>query len=421
MAENAFSKEEVVFFEQVLEGFDPNNITARQVSKYMAPPMGFERSAMTVHRPVPYIAVPSTGMTIATFNEKTQLSVPSLLNLTTHVINNEFKMNAAQLNDPNQRNMIARAGVRSLSAKMDNVIANKIAKQGTLFIGNTAALSKYDDYAAAEAKMTVRDVPIESPRTLIMNANDWNRVAGDLANRGAPPTGMSKNAFERSMVPSIGGFDTFKASFMPNLVAAAGTGWLVNGAQSHAPVATDGNGNNVDNRYMNLVVDTGAGTVKEGDAFTIAGVNALSMIHKNDTGELQVFRVIERVDATNWTVSPAIITNAGSPSQAQKDYANCSAAAPDNAAITFINPANALANIFFVNEAVEIIHGQLSDIDLNGAGVATMVESTDSGIQILFAKGAKVSTLETEYRLTMWADATILNEQMCGVLLGLQV
>mgnify|MGYP001953254937 CR=1 FL=1 len=46
--------EERVFFEQVLEGFDPNNITARQVSNYMAPPMVFERAGLTVHRPIPY-------------------------------------------------------------------------------------------------------------------------------------------------------------------------------------------------------------------------------------------------------------------------------------------------------------------------------------------------------------------------------
>ena len=96
------------------------------------------------------------------------------------------------------------------------------------------------------------------------------------------------------------------------------------------------------------------------------------------------------------------------------------AAAEDDALITFTNTSDALANIFFINNAVEIIHGQLSDIDLNGAGVATMVESTDSGIQILFAKGASVLNLTTEYRLTMWMDATVLNPQMCGIVLGNQ-
>ena len=54
---NAFSKEEIVFFEQVLEGFNPNNITARQVMKYMPPSTVFERSALKTFRPIPYISI----------------------------------------------------------------------------------------------------------------------------------------------------------------------------------------------------------------------------------------------------------------------------------------------------------------------------------------------------------------------------
>jgi hypothetical protein len=219
----------------------------------------------------------------------------------------------------------------------------------------------------------------------------------------------------------VGTFETFKANFQPTNVFTAASGWLVDGAQSHVPLATDGNGNNVDNRTMTLTVDTGSGTVKLGDAFTIAGVNSLGTIHKNDTGQLQTFRVIARNSATEWEISPAIVTNSatGGESQAEKEYANCSIAAPDDAAITFLNiTASKPSNIFFANEAVEIVHGSLATMDLDGGGVSTMTQATDSGIEILFAKSSEINDLGTQYRLTMWMAGNVLIPDMCGNIIG---
>jgi len=429
MADNAFSKEEIVFFEQILEGFDPNNITAKQVMTYQPPSTQFERAALTVHRPIPYVSITKEGLTLvaADFVDMTQLSVPSTLNANastpSDIKNVPFHMNTIELNDPLQRDRKVKSAVQALSALVDNAVATKVAQEGTLFIKDTATsgITSYGQVAKCEEAMTVRDVPIMTARSLIMNPADYNLVAGDLADGRKVLTGKGLTAFERSQIPMIATFDSFKASFMPTIVAAAGSGYLVNGLQKHVPLATDGNGNNVDNRSMLLNIDTGAGTIKVGDAFTIAGVNALSMIHKNDTGTLQTFRVLELVTPdTVIKISPAIITNAGSPTQAEKEYANCSAAAPDDAAITFLNTVDAPSNIFFAKESVEIIHGSLATMDLDGAGVSTMRESTDSGIEILFAKGADIKDLGTEYRLVIWFAANILNEQMCGNLLGKQ-
>lgn len=421
---NEFSKEEVVFFEQVLEGFDPNNITARQVSKFRPNSTTLERSALTISRPLPYIAIPRTGLELidADFTDSTQLSVPSTLNETSDMINVTFQMNAVDLNDVQQRDRKATSAVQGLSARVDKLVATEVAKKGTRFIKDASAITKYAQVAAAEAILTRHDVPIMSPRTIIMNIDDYNGVAGDLAQRDAPPTGVSLTAFERSKIPMIGTFDSFKSNFSPNIEATTASGWLVDTAQFYVPLATDPvTGNNVDNRTMNLTVDTGSGTVVLGDAFTIAGVNSLSAIHKEDTGKLQTFRVISRTSATVWVISPAIITNAasGGQSQPELEYANCTAAAPNNAAITFLNTgSDKQSNIFFQNEAVEIMHGSLATTELNGAGVASMIESTDSGIEIVFAKASSINNLSTKYRLTMWMRANLLIPEMCGNLIG---
>lgn len=429
---NAFSKEEIVFFEQVIAGFDPNNITARQVMKFKPPSTEFERSALTVHRPVPYISVNKDGLVLnaVDFADTTQLSVPSTLNANdtapSDIKNVPFNMNTIELNDPLQRDRKVTSAVQTLSALVDNLIATKVAEEGSLFIKQTAALTTYQQFAAAEEQMSIRDVPIMDARTLIMNPTDYNGVSSNLANRDAPPTGVSLTAFERSTLPRVATFDTFKANFQPTIDAAAGSGFLIQGNQKHIPLATDANGNNVDNRTMILNVDTGVGAEKAGDAFTIVGINALSLIHKEDTGQLQTFRITEVLAAgTQWRITPPIITNnvsaSPTPGQAEKEYANASDEANNNAMIVFLNTITAKSNIFFKNDSVEIVHGSLATMDLDGAGVQTMREATDSGIEILFAKGSDIKNLGTEYRLTMWMAPNILVPDMCGVILGNQV
>lgn len=426
---NAFAKEEIVFFEQVLAGFDPNNITARQVDKFKPPSTAFERSALTVHRPVPYITLGTEGLTLsgAAFADRTQLTVPSSLNANagapSDIKNIPFKMTAVELNDPLQRTRIAQAAIQQLSAIADSTVAREVAKRGSLFIKNGGAITTYADVAQCEEAMSIRDVPIMEARTLIMNPRDYNSVSSGLANRDAPPEGVSLTAFERSMIPTVATFDSFKANFMPTQELTAAAGYLVNGAnQDHDPLATDGSGNNVDNRTQSLIIDTGTGDINEGDAFTIAGVFAVSQVHKNVTADLQTFRVTSVASAAGAqtiTITPAIVVSGGGGgAQANIDYANCSAIPADSAVMTFLNlTASQPSNIFFMNRAVEIVHGSLATMDLDGAGVATMSETTDSGIEILFAKGAEIRGLTTEYRLTMWMSANVLIPEMCGNLI----
>lgn len=427
---NAFSKEEIVFFEDVIAGFEPNNITARQVSKFKPPSTALERSALTVHRPQPYITLGTEGLVLASaaFADRTQLTVPSTLNANdsapSDIKNIPFQMTAVELNDPLQRDRLKKAAIQQLSAIADSVVSTEVAKRGSLFIKNGAAITTYDHVAQCEEQMSIRDVPIMAPRTLIMNPTDYNSVAANLANRDAPPTGVSLTAFERSKIPTVATFDSFKANFMPTQALTAAAGYLVNGAnQDHDPVATDVNGNNVDNRVQSLIVDTGTGDIEEGDAFTIAGVFAVSQVHKNVTSELQTFRVTSIASAAGAqtiTITPAIVVSGGGGgAQANTDYANCSAIPADNAVITFLNLTAAQpSNIFFMNEAVEIVHGSLATMELDGnSGVASMTATTDSGIEILFAKESEILGLKTKYRLTMWMRGNVLVPEMCGNLI----
>src|SRR5690606_13106880 len=111
-----------------------------------------------------------------------------------------------------------------------------------------------------------------------------------------------------------------------------------------------GEKSNVDNRYQNITVSATA-NVKAGDSFTIAGVNSVHHITKQDTGQPKTFRVIEVVSGTVLKISPAIIS-AGGGSDAEKQYKNVSATPANGAEITWLNTAAAYQNPFWQKDAI---------------------------------------------------------------------
>lgn len=412
---NAFSKEEIVLFDLLLEKFDPNNITAKEVTKFRPAMQQQERAGYTVWRPMPYVSTAISGLDLTNqFGSFTQLSVPSTID---RIENVAWTLSATELNDPLQRERKAESGAQTLSAVVDNAIATLVGESGSLVVTSAAAASGYLDIATVETRMLEEDINIGSERAFILNGTDWQGMAGDLANRetmNAKPT----NAYERSRVGPVAGFSTFRTSFNPTLQAQSGATITTGGSpQSHVPLATLPNGvnggeSNVDNRFMPLTVDTTTG-VAVGDAFTVPGVFAVSMIHKNTTATLRTFRVLEIVDATTFNMTPAPVV-AGA-SESEDDYANVSVPIPATTVITWINTTSVPVNTFWTGDSVEIIEGTLATPASDFAGVSTMRASTDSGVEILFAKGGDVATLVAQYRLTIFFGVTNLQPQMNGI------
>ena len=115
-------------------------------------------------------------------------------------------------------------------------------------------------------------------------------------------------------------------------------------------------------------------------------------------------------------IAPALVVAGGS--DAETDYANVNAAAADTAEIVFLNTTTVQSNIFFMNDSIEIFSGKLA-FPTEGLVVSRM--STDSGIEIIFARQGDVLTGKTTYRMTMFFGVTNLNPEMNGVLIGSQV
>jgi hypothetical protein len=248
-------------------------------------------------------------------------------------------------------------------------------------------------------------------------------MASNLAARGTM-TGKPVTAYEKAYVGQVSSFETYKMDYAQRLTAAAGVTVTVNGAnQRYVPKATStastGEVSNVDNRYQNLTIGVSSGTVKVGDCFTIAGVNAVHHITKQDTGSLKTFRITAIVSGGGGAgvvqISPPIIAADSSPTDAELIYKNVTATPASGAAITFLNTVAAPVNPFWVKDAVELLPGRYA-VPAD-AGVAVLRASTDQGIELVMQKWYDINTMVTKYRMDTLFGVVNKQPEMTGIML----
>lgn len=416
---NAFSKEERVAFEQMLEGFQDALVLSRNVSVYKTNATQMERANNIIWRPQPYIAQSFDGTDMTgNFGDSTQLAVPSQININKV---STWVMTANDLNDALQEGRLGDAAKQKLASDINVSIMNKLAATATLVVKRTTAASGFDDVAQCEAIMNEQGVNQEG-RKLALSTRDYNGMAGNLASRTLDNS-KSLTAYDRAKVGMVASFDTYKLDYGNRQAAAAGTSVTINGAnQYYTPVATrtaaTGETENVDNRYQNIAITVGGGTVAVGDCFTIADVYAVHHITKQSTGQLKTFRITAIISGSGGTgtvqISPPIIS-AGGGTDAELQYQNVDSTPASGAALVFLNTVAANINPFWVQDAVEIIPGGF--VVPENAGAAVMKASTDQGFQMQLMKQFDINTRKIFYRLDTFYGVNNLQPEMTGIIL----
>lgn len=409
---NSFAKKIDVFFDDVVAGFDATNISSKNVSQYKAPAEALALNGQTFHRPMPLMTEIVDGRDITgQYKDLVELTVPATLT-ESHIRNVPVKLTGVDLNNPYAFDNIVKTSNILLSNKLDTLVANRIADRGTLAVINTGAIETYDDAAEADALMLEQQAT-RGERIMLLNPRMAKNIAGNLAARQTMNTAQM-NAYQRSTLQPIAGFDTFRVDYGKSITGSAGAGYLVSGAQSYTPVSADVNGIPADNRTQTLAVKTGTGAAV-GDVFTIADVYAVGHINKQSTGQLKTFRILA-INGGNWTISPAIVPADGT-AVAQKAYANVTTGAAADAAITILNKKTTAASVFYEKSAIEILHADFNTEPFEASGKRVRKATTDSGIQIVMLSDSNVDTLAANYRLFVWANVEVLNPELAGIML----
>jgi hypothetical protein len=416
---NAFSKEERVAFEDLLAGFQDALVLSRNVSVYNTDQTMMERTNNVIWRPMPYIAVSYNGTDMTgNFDDYTQLTVPATIGYQKSV---PWIMSATELRDALQEGRLGDAAKQKLASDINVAVLTVAGQQGTLAIKRSAATG-FDDVALVEAVMNETGVPMDS-RYLALSTRDYNGMASDLAkNTRSFGNDISDSALRRAFVGQVASFETYKLDYAQRKAAAAGAGIQINttaaGGNYYTPKATStsatGETSNVDNRFQTVTVNSTT-SIAVGDSFTIANVNAVHMITKEDTGQPKTFRVIAVPSATTLVISPPLIpAQAGVDSTAQ--YQNCRITSTSaTAAITFLNTTASYLNCFWHKDAIELLPGRYAVP--TDAGAAVMRASTDQGIELVMTKQYDINNMKTKYRLDCLFGVVCKQPEMAGVLM----
>ena len=418
---NAFSKEERVAFEDILEGFNDALVLSKNVAVYNTDQTMMERTNNVIWRPQPYIATSYTGTDMTSnFDDYTQLSVPATIGFSKSV---PWIMTATELRDALQEGRLGDAARQKLASDINVAIMNVAALQGTLFVKRSSTASGFDDVAQCEAVMNEQGVP-SYDRYLALSTRDYNGMANDLSKASRSfGNEISDRALRKAFVGEMASFSTYKLDYANRKAAAAGGAGLtidtrVAGAQFYVPKATStaatGEVSNVDNRFQTVTISSTT-NVAAGDAFTIANVNAVHHITKGDTGQPKSFRVISVTNATQMVISPPLITAQGL-TDAEVQYQNCVVTgASATAAITFLNTVINYMNPFWQRDSLEILPGRYAVP--SDAGAAVMRATTEQGIELVMQKQYDINTMKTKYRLDTLFGVVNKQPEMSGIMM----
>lgn len=415
---NDFTKEEIVMFEEVLEGFDDWLVISKNVELYNPPnAQTMERGSDRIWRPVPYIANSYDGFDqTANFGSITQLSVPITLGYHKVV---PLSMASKDLRDPNQLEKYGLSAKQKLASDVNAAIYQQIVNMGSKCYHSTSVATGFDDVAAIDT--IFNDVGINTTdRYAFYSSFEYNKMASNLAARQTLQ-GLPEDAYKRAYIGNVADFEVFKNDQKIRLTASTATTVAMNGAnQYYVPQGhtTQPSGTtNIDNRFQVITVSVGSGNLKVGDRFTIAGVNAVHMITKQDTNTLQTFCVTAintgGGGSGTITITPPIISAQGG-SRAELEYQNVTATPASNAVITMLNTVTANANPFFKKEAIELMPGSFV-VDPQNGGISVIQGTTELGIPITYSRQTAIGDLSVNARWDIDFGIGVLIPEMCGV------
>lgn len=276
-------------------------------------------------------------------------------------------------------------------ADLASTIEGHVLEQNAYKVPNVAGdYGPLDDWSTvleAGKKLSDNLVP-RSDRTMLVG-NTAEMQALDAFKAFFNHQGEIGKQYREGQMGRAGGFDWFSSSLMPTYTrGTANAGYLVNGAGQTGST---------------LAVDTGTGTLAQGDVFTIAGVFAVHPQTKESLGYLQEFTVTSAYagGAGSVSISPAL--TATGPEQ------NVSNAPADNAAITVKGVASTAYqnNIAFAKDAFAFV---TADLPLPPKMDASRV--TYQGISLRYINGYDITNDMFVSRIDILWGAELIRPEM---------
>ena len=310
---------------------------------------------------------------------------------------------------------------RRQASELNQVIANAVKTQGSLFYRDTASTSGYDFIAQGQAILNERQGE-HTQRCYVLNDRDTLKFSKDLASRETIKGRPSDTWSTGQIGSNVAEFDIYTGSFLPNLIGGANPATTVTGDQSFKPEggtvdSATGVCTNVDYRSAEFpVADSSSYNV--GDKVTIGALNALGLDDKTDTGELMTFTIVAKPTGTSVTVYPKpIAADDAALSTLEKAYANVDTTISNGDTVDRLNTtASAKSNLFWDKDAVEVLGGNIpAELFKQFDGMKVVSQTMSNGQTMYMVYDGDIAKMTFRYRLFTWYGVTIADPRRCGV------
>jgi hypothetical protein len=405
MADNSLLKDVHTLVEQVVEETDQASGFSKSLPTFQMGDTEGQRYDDVEFLPEDFRFEAQDGIASLADNSDTQALTDRLIpirrNKAMHI---KASITTKELRDPRLRQMAVQGFSREIRNKIDTYAYTKAIQRANMAVKSSAVITQADT-SAAEVLMLDAGLGMYR-KNLHLSLPDYKALSDKLA-LNQYHGGLPETAYERSIIPNmIGGFDrAVRADYRLTLGAQGASGLTVTGDQKHTVVTKDANDNYVDNREMELTISATAG-LKAGDKFTIAGVNRLNPEVREDTGELMTFTINSVKNGTTLNISPAIIVDGV--------FRNCSAQAAGASAITFLNTTTSNPSVFWAEDSIKLIPGNLP---VEGGGVDKVDAVTEQGLPMRFTYWYDPNAEKMFMKALVFFDVEVWLPSQVGVIL----
>lgn len=272
------------------------------------------------------------------------------------------------------KNQVMKAKAAALAQQIDSDLMAE-ANEFAHWAGTPGQLiNSASDFFVGVQKAMELGIPMDDLHGVLSPADHF-ALAGSFTSLSASDSTV-KTAIEKAKLPMIGNVQPYVSQNVISLTLGTRAGTiLVNGGSQNVTY------DSVRTTYsQSLILDgfTNNTTVKKGEVFTIAGVNAVNPRSKADLGYLQKFVVL--ADATADGSGNATLTIAN-PIISSGAYQTVSAAPADNAAITFMGTASTAysQNVIFHRGSIALVSAKLQE---PRSGIYAYASDPETGISI---------------------------------------
>lgn len=305
-----------------------------------------------------------------------------------------------------------------LAEQIDAYVLNAAILASDNWVGTPGnAVTTFGDVASAYTRLKEEGVDDADLRAVLTYA-DKQALGSDIVTNRPALDQIGSGIYREGFTGSVAGFPTAFTQQIPTLTTGTRTNGAVNGAAqgvNYKAVSVSG----APGQYLTqtIAVDGfGANaTIKDGEVFTIAGVNAYDNRLQASLGRLQQFRVIGDTvaDGTGavaaMRIFPAIIvpgSGTGGDVNVNTAHATVTAAPADNAVITWVGSAStAYKPRAILNKQAIVVN--TADLIMPATGKAMRKQLTKVPLSVRMWQNSNFNTGEHDIRFDVALTANV--------------